>query len=81
MTLHNGPPAFLRFKEGKIVFGVIEEVLGEDGRATGVAKNVEVLFPVTVAVGGISADALAGKVCSGSIIEAFRKDVSFGLTF
>ena len=54
MTLHNGLPSFLRFEEGKVVFGGVEEVLSEDGRADGVAENVEVFFPVTVAVGGIS---------------------------
>lgn len=81
MTLNNGMLAFFGFEEGKVVFGVVEEVLGKYGRADGVAENVEVFFPVTVTVGGISADALAWKVCSGGIVEAFRKVVGLGLSF
>lgn len=73
-------PSFLRLEDGKVVFGVVEEVLSDDGRADSVAENVEVFFQVTVAVGGISADAFAGKVCSGGIIEAFCKYVGLGLS-
>ena len=73
--------AFGAEEEGAVGGVVHEEIFGEDGRADGVAENVEVFFPVTVAVGGISADAFAGKVSCGGIIEAFCKYVGLGLSF
>ena len=62
MEVYEGLLAFGAEEEGAVGGVVHEEIFGEDGRADGVAENVEVFFPVTVAVGGISADAFAVSI-------------------
>ena len=62
--------AFFGFQEGKVVRIVVEEILGEYGCCIGVFEQVERCLEVGIAVGVVGADAVAGKVFPGSVVEA-----------
>ena len=57
-------------EEGYVGVVVHIEVLGQDGRAEGVAEDVEVLLQVGVAIGKAGAELHARKESLGGIIEA-----------
>ena len=68
-------------KEFQVLIIVHEEVLCEDCGAEGVAKDVEVFFPVGIVVGVVGSDAASGKVLFCSFVEAFGKLVGVCLPF
>ena len=61
--------------------GVVhEEVFGEDGGAGGVAEDVEVFFPVGIAVAGVvGADGFAFEGVAGGLVEAGGEGVGEGV--
>ena len=69
MEVNKGLLAF--FAEEEVAVGVVvhEEVFGEDGGAAGVAEEVEGGFLVGVAVGVVGAEAHAGEVGLGGVVE------------
>ncbi len=70
----------LRTQEEVTVLGVVhEEVFGEDGRAGGVAEEVEVGFLVGVAVGVVGAEAVAGEVGLGGGVEGGGESIGPGV--
>ena len=57
-------------EEVEVGLGVHEEVLGEDGGAAGVLEDVEGALEVGVGVGVVHAEAFAGEVELGGVVEA-----------
>ena len=55
----------------KIGFVIHEKVLGKFSWAQSVSQDIEVFFPVGVAVGVVSSDALAWEVFYSSFAQAF----------
>lgn len=66
----NGFLAFFGFQEGKVLRIVEEKILREDGCCVLIPEQVEVLFQIRISVGVVRADAVAGKVFPGSVVEA-----------
>ena len=70
VKVNEGLLAFGAEKEVAVFVVVHEEVFGEDGGAAGMAEEVEVFLEVGVGVGVVGAEAVAGKVFPGSVVEA-----------
>ena len=68
------------FAEEEVAVGVVihEEVFGEDGGADGVAEEVEGGFLVGVAVGVVGAEAHAGEVGLGGVVEGGGEGIGTG---
>ena len=78
MKVNKGLLAF--FAEEEVAVGVVvhEEVFGEDGGAVGVAEEVEGGFLVGVAVGVVGAEAHAGEVGFGGVVEGGGEGIGTG---
>ena len=50
MEIDDGLGAFSGLQEGYVVFIILEEILGEDGRAAGVAQHIEVAFNIRITI-------------------------------
>ncbi len=70
--------AFFAEEEVTVLVVVHEEVFGEDGGADGVAEEVEVGFLVGVAVGVVGAEAHAGEVGLGGVVEGGGEGIGTG---
>jgi len=79
MEVNDGLLAGGAEEEGAVGVVVHEEVFGEDGGAGGVAEEVEVGFEVGVAVGVVGAEALAGKVVAGCLVEGGGEGIGPGV--
>ena len=62
MEVNKGLLAFFAEEEVAVLVVVHEEVFGEDGRAAGMAEEVEVFLEVGVGVGVVGAETVAGEV-------------------
>ena len=80
MEVNKGLLAFFAEEEVAVLVVVHEEVLREDGRAGGVAEEVEVGFLVGVGVGVVGAEAHAGEVGLGGVVEGGGEGISTGGT-
>ena len=71
MEVNKGLLAFLAEEEVAVGGVVHEEVLGEDGRAGGMAEEVEVFLEIEigVGVGVVGAESVAGEVGLGGGFE------------
>jgi len=65
--------------EADVVGVVVEEIFGEGGCAEGVLEDVEVAFPVGIAVGVVFPELVAGEPECCGLVEAVGKAVSGGL--
>ena len=72
--------AFFAEEEVTVLVVVHEEVFGEDGRADGMAEEVEVGFLVGIGVGVVGAEALAGEVGLGGSVEGGGEDIGPGVS-
>ena len=79
MEVDDGLLAFFAEEEGAVGVGVHEEVFGEDGGGGGMAEEVEVFFEVGVAVGVVGAEAVAGEVDLGGLVEAGGEGIGPGV--
>lgn len=79
MEVDDGLLAFFAEEEGAVGVGVHEEVFGEDSGGGGVAEEVEVFFEVGVAVGVVGAEAVAGEVDLGGLVEAGGEGIGPGV--
>ena len=70
--------AFFAEEEVTVLVVVHEEVFGEDGGAVGVAEEVEGGFLVGVAVGVVGAEAHAGEVGLGGVVEGGGEGIGTG---
>ena len=70
---NDGFLAFFGFQEGKVLRIVEEEILREDGRCISIPEQVEVLFQIQISVGVVRADALAGQMFPGCLVETGGK--------
>ena len=80
MEVNKGLLAFFAEEEVAVLVVVHEEVLREDGRAGGVAEEVEVGFLVGVGVGVVGAEAVAGEVGLGGGVEGGGEDIGPGVS-
>ena len=80
MEVNKGLLTFGAEEEGTVGGVVHEEVFGEDGRAGGVAEEVEVFLEVGVAVGVVRADAVAGEVGLGGGVEGGGEGIGPGVS-
>ena len=80
MEVNKGLLAF--FAEEEVAVGVVvhEEVFGENSGADGVAEEVEGGFLVGVAVGVVGAEAHAGEVGLGGVVEGGGEGIGTGGT-
>jgi hypothetical protein len=78
MEVNKGLLAF--FAEEEVAVGVVvhKEVFGEDGGAVGMAEEVEGGFLVGVAVGVVGAEAHAGEVGLGGVVEGGGEGIGTG---
>jgi len=79
VEVDDGLLAFFAEEEGAVGVGVHEEVFGEDGGGGGMAEEVEVFFEVGVAVGVVGAEAVAGEVDLGGLVEAGGEGIGPGV--
>ena len=79
MEIDEGLLAFWGEEEVDISLVVHEHIFSENGRARGMLEQVEGLFQVRVAVGGVHPEAMAGDVNLGSVIEAGGQAVGRGV--
>lgn len=70
--------AFFAEEEVTVLGVVHEEVFGEDGRAGGMAEEVEVFLEVGVGVGVVGAEAVAGEVGLGGGVEGGGEGIGTG---
>lgn len=75
----DGPTAFVGFQEDAVVGVVVEEILGEGCATEGILQNVEVAFPIGIAVGVVLPELVSREPeCSGAV-EAICQMVAGGL--
>ena len=79
MEVNEGLLAFGAEEEVAVGGVVHEEVFGEDGGAVGVAEEVEVGFLVGVGVGVVRAEAVAGEVGLGGVVEGGGEGIGPGV--
>ena len=80
MKVDEGLLTFRGKEEVAVLVVIHEEVFGEDGGAAGMAKEVEGGFLVGVAVGVVGAEAHAGEVGLGGVVEAGGEGIGTGGT-
>lgn len=78
VKVNEGLLAFGTEKEVAVLVVVHEEVFGEDGGAAGMAEEVEVFLEVGVGVGVVGAEALAGEVGLGGVVEGGGEGIGTG---
>ena len=64
MEIDDGLGAFSGLQEGYVVFIILEEILGEDGRAAGVAEDVEVALDIRITIRVVFTEPMAGEPVS-----------------
>ena len=70
MEVNDGLLTCVGFEEGEVIGIGHEEILREDSWAEGVAEDIEIFFPVGVAVGIVCTDAPAWEVFYCCLAEA-----------
>ena len=79
MKVNEGLLALRTQKEVAVFVVVHEEVFGEDGRAGGVAEEVEVFLEVGVGVGVVGAEEMAREVAPGGVVEGGGEGIGPGV--
>lgn len=68
MEIDDGLGAFSGFQECHVLFIVLEEILGEDSRAAGVAQHVEVALNIRITIRVVFTEPVTGEpVFSGLV--------------
>lgn len=80
MEIDDGLGAFSGLQEGYVVFIILEEILGEDGRAAGVAEDVEVALDIWITIRVISTEPVIREPVFGSLVEGRCEPVCRGLS-
>ncbi len=69
VEIDDGLGAFSGFQECHVLFIVLEEILGEDSRATGVAEDVEVALDIRIAIRVVFTEPVIRKPVFGGLVE------------
>ena len=80
MEIDDGQGAFSRLQEGYVVFIILEEILGEDGRAAGVAEDVEVAFDIRITIRVVFTEPVIWEPVFGGLVEGCCEPVCRGLS-
>ena len=79
VEVNEGLLAFGAQEEGAVLVVVHEKVFGEDGRAGGVAEEVEVFLEVGVGVGVVGSASVAGEMGLGGGVEGGGEGIGSGV--
>ena len=80
VEIDDGLGAFSGLQEGYVVFIILEEILGEDGRAAGVAQHVEVALDIRITIRVVFTEPVAGEPVFGGLVEGCCEAVCRGLS-
>lgn len=69
MEIDDGLGAFSGLQEGYVVFIILEEILGEDGWAAGVAQHIEVALDIRITIRVISTEPVIWEPVFSGLIE------------
>ena len=79
MEIDDGLGTFFGLQEGHVLPVIHEEILGQDGRAAGVADDVEVFLNVRISVGMVAAQMHIREPDLRGLIQAGGQGVGLGL--
>ena len=80
MEIDDGLGAFSGVQEGYVVFIILEEILGEDGWAAGVAKDVEVALDIRITIPVVFTEPVTGEPVFGGLVEGRCEPICPGLS-
>ena len=80
MEIDDGLGAFSGLQESHVLFIILEEILGEDGRAAGVAEDVEVALDIRITIRVVFTEPVAGEPVFGGPVEGCCEPVCRGLS-
>ena len=80
VEIDDGLGAFSGLQEGYVVFIILEEILGEDSRAAGVAKDVEVALDIRITIRVVFTEPVVWEPVFGGLVESRCEPVCRGLS-